>query len=101
VEDYIRENGSIALKILKCHLLCLLEQKSYGLHQSLELLEESRIGLIDEFTLFQFRKNHNLFGDELNGTTGSDFVRYYRFHVRLGDLEQLQQQCALNNLEYW
>lgn len=34
------------LKTLKCYLLCYLGQKSYGVHQSLEL-EEERLGIVD------------------------------------------------------
>jgi hypothetical protein len=100
VESYLEENSSVILKTLKCYLLCYLGQKSYGLHQSLELQEE-RLGTADEFMLFEFRINQNVFGGERIEKVSIEFVKYYRFHEELGELEELIELCAQNNAEYW
>jgi PAS domain S-box-containing protein len=100
IESCLEENSSVILKTLKCYLLCYLGQKSFGLHQSLELQEE-RLGIADEFMLYEFKINQNVFGNERAEKFSLEFVKYYRFHEELGELEELTELCAQNNLEYW
>lgn len=51
--------------------------------------------------LYEFKINQNVFGNERVEKFSLEFVKYYRFHEQLGELEELIEQCAQNNLEYW
>lgn len=85
---------------MKCYILCVLGKKSYGIHQSLELSEE-KLGFIDEFAMFQFRTGENLFENDLVEKENRDFIKYYRFYEQLSVFENLTEECASNNTEYW
>ena len=59
------------------------------------------MSIADEFMLYEFKINQNVFGNERVEKFSLEFVKYYRFHEQLGELEELIEQCAQNNLEYW
>jgi hypothetical protein len=98
VDKFLEESNSITLKLTKCHLLNKLGYRNHSLHEVLQLRQQKLL-FMDEFSLWEFGNDWRLKNGESGPT--SNLVELFHYQKEIGNFEELMEECAQNNGEYW